>query len=83
MKTNTKSSVTLSAEMFATVQTIRRRLGAKSNVAVIRQGLHLLKERIDREALRSAYRLAAKSIQDSTVQEIEELDHLTAESLDA
>lgn len=83
MKTNTKSSVTLPSETFALVKRLRRQLGAKSNVEVVRQGLYLLEERADREALRSAYRQASAVLRSATEQELEELDHLAAEGLES
>lgn len=83
MKTNTKSSVTLPRETFALVKRLRRQLGAKSNVEVVRQGLYLLEERADREALRSAYRQASAVLRSATEQELEELDHLAAEGLES
>lgn len=83
MKTNTKSSVTLPRETFALVKKLRRQLGAKSNVEVVRQGLYLLEERADREALRRAYREAAKAARTVTEQELEEIDHLAAEGMES
>jgi len=65
------------------VKKLRRQLGAKSNVEVVRQGLYLLKERADRESLRNAYRHAATALKTVTEQELAELDHLSAEGLDS
>ncbi len=82
MKSNTKSSVTLPPETFAQVKGLRRRLGAKSNVEVVRRGLRLLQQETDREALRSAFREASLATRDGLRQEIEELDPLTSEGLE-
>jgi Arc/MetJ-type ribon-helix-helix transcriptional regulator len=82
MKVNTKSSVTLPRETLSMVKKLRRQLGAKSNVEVVRQGLYLLNEKVDREALKNAYRQAATTLKSATEQELAELDHLAAEALD-
>ena len=60
---------------------LKSRLKAKSNVEVVRRGLHLLKETTDRESLREAYRRASVATRDSALRELEELDHLAAEGL--
>jgi len=82
MKSNTKSSITLPAAELRVVEELRRRLGAKSKVEVVRQGLRLLKEQTDRESLRRAFREASRATRRSAVAELAELDHLTAEGLD-
>ena len=82
MTINTKSSVTLPSETFAMVKELRRQLGAKRNVEVVRQGLYLLKERADRESLRNAYRQASMALKTVTEQELAELDHLSTEGLE-
>ncbi len=83
MKHNTKSSVTLTRDTFALVKQLRQQLGAKSNVEVVRQGLYLLKERVDRESLRSAYRRASTTLREATKQELEELDHLAGQGVES
>ena len=82
MKMNTKSSVTLPAEELELVNTLRKQLGLKSKVEVVRRGLRLLKETTDRDALRSAYEKAAAQVRDVTAQELDALDHLVAEGLE-
>ena len=82
MKTNTKSSVTLPAETLAVVRSLRRRLGAKSNVEVVRRGLELLRKQVDREAMREAYRQAASAARETTPVELASLDHLAGENLE-
>jgi len=64
------------------VKRLKRQLGVKSNVEVVRQGLYLLKERADREALRKAYRDASRAVRASTEQELVELGDLIHEGLD-
>lgn len=81
MKPNTKSSVTLPADELKLVNSLRKKLGAKSKVEVIRQGLRLLSERTDREALRKAYAQAAEQVRPSTLEEVRELDGLSGEGL--
>ena len=58
-------------------------LKAKSKVEVVRRGLRLLKESTDRASLREAYRRASLATRASVVEELESLDHLAAEGLDA
>jgi Arc/MetJ-type ribon-helix-helix transcriptional regulator len=81
MKSNTKSSVTLPADELKLVNSLKKKLGAKSKVEVIRQGLRLLSERTDREALRRAYAQAAEQVRPSTLEEVRELDGLSSEGL--
>lgn len=82
MKNNTKSSVTLPYEELQLVNRLKKRLGAKSNVEVIRRGLYLLRDTTERESLRQAYAQAARRVRAATESELAELDHLSAEGLD-
>ena len=82
MKANTKSSITLPAEELRLVQTLKARLRIKSNVEVVRQGLRLLRETTDRQALKEAYRKASAATRASTSDAIAQLDHLAGEGLD-
>jgi hypothetical protein len=82
MKSNTKSSITLPAEELALVLRLKRKLGAKTNVEVMRRGLHLLRDSVDREELRARYRDASQAVRRSTLEEIAELDPLASEGLD-
>lgn len=82
MKANARSSITLPAEEVALVNRLRRRVGAKSNVAVVRRALRLLEEVTDRERLRQAYREASVATRPSLEQELAELDHLSGEGID-
>jgi Arc/MetJ-type ribon-helix-helix transcriptional regulator len=81
MKSNAKFSVTLPADELKLVNRLKKKLGAKSNVEVIRQGLRLLSESTEREALRQAYARAAEQVRQSTSKELEELDGLSEEGL--
>jgi hypothetical protein len=82
MKRNTKSSITLPPKELKLVLELKAKLGAGSNVDVVRRGLRLLKESTDRESLREAYRRASLATRESLSKEIDELDHLAAEGLD-
>jgi Arc/MetJ-type ribon-helix-helix transcriptional regulator len=82
MKSNTKSSITLPASELELVEGLRKRLRAKSKVEVVRRGLFLLRDSVDREALREKYRQASRSVRKSTREELDELDGLSAEGLD-
>lgn len=83
MKSNTKSSITLPPEELKLVLALKAKLKAKSKVEVVRRGLRLLEEATDREQLREAYRQASLATRASVSAELEELDHLASEGLDA
>lgn len=82
MKSNTKSSITLPSAELALVNRLKKRLGAKTKVEVIRRGLYLLRDTTERDALRKAYARAATALRASTLDELDELDGLTHEGLD-
>lgn len=82
MKANVRSSFTLPPEEAAIVERLRKRVGAKSNVAVVRRALRLLDEVTDRERLKLAYEKASLATRASLRSELSELDHLAAEGLD-
>ena len=82
MKSNAKSSITLPADEVAAVERLRKRLGARSKVEVVRRGLRLLEETTERAALRNAFAAAATIVRSSTGEELAQLDHLAAEGLD-
>ena len=77
-----KSSITLPPNEFRLVTALKARLGLRSNVEVVRRGLHLLQETTDRQALKEAYRRASRATRTATRREIAELDHLSDEGLD-
>lgn len=87
MKSNTgsgaKSSITLPREELQLVNRLKKRLGAKTKVEVIRRGLYLLRDTTDREALRQAYVRASNAVRSSTIDELAELDELSAEGLES
>jgi hypothetical protein len=82
MKSNTKSSITLPPAELALVEGLRKRLRAKTKVEVVRRGLYLLRDSVDREALRARYAEASKQVRESTLEELAELDGLSAEGLE-
>jgi hypothetical protein len=82
MKSNTKSSITLPAPELELVEGLRRKLRAKSKVEVVRRGLYLLRDSVERESLRARYREASRRVRDSTRKELAELDGLSSEGLD-
>ena len=82
MKTNTKSSITLPTEELKLVEKLVKALGAKSKVEVIRRGLYLLKNQVDREALKAAYTEASLQSRKSLQAELDDLDHLSGEGIE-
>ncbi|MBI4704382.1 MAG: hypothetical protein HY744_25030 [Deltaproteobacteria bacterium] len=82
MQTNARSTITLPREELRLVERLRKRVGARSKVAVVRQALCLLAEATDREALRRAYREASLATRDAASAELANLDHLAAEGID-
>jgi len=81
MKSNTKSSITLPANELALVEALRKRLRAKSKVEVVRRGLLLLRDSVDRDALRAKYAEASQKVRQSNAKEVIELDALAGEGL--
>ena len=82
MKTNTsKSSITLPAKELALVEGLRKKLHAKSKVEVVRRGLLLLRDSVERDAIRAKYAEASRAVRKSTIEELEELDGLSSEGL--
>lgn len=82
MNSNTKSSITLPREELQLVQRLKKQLGAKTNVEVVRRGLYLLRDATEREAMRRAYVRAARDVRAGTHAELAELDHLSSEGMD-
>jgi hypothetical protein len=81
MKSNARSSITLPPDEVELVERLRRRVGAKTNVAVVRRALHLLAEVTDREQLRRSYLEASRATRRGLEDELGELDHLASEGL--
>ena len=82
MKSNTKSSITLPPEELALVEGLRKRLRAKTKVEVVRRGLYLLRDSVDRDALRAKYEEASRKVRPGTLEELAELDPLAGEGLE-
>lgn len=82
MKSNTKSSITLPAGELDAVLRLKKRLGAKSNVEVIRRALRLLDESTELEALRQSFLEESLRARASTLAELAELDHLAGEGIE-
>jgi len=81
MKPNAKSSITLPPHELALVEGLKKRLRAKSKVEVVRRGLLLLRDSVDREALRAKYAEASRKVRRSNAKEASELDALSGEGL--
>jgi hypothetical protein len=82
MKSNTKSSITLPPGELALVEGLRKRLRVKTKVEVVRRGLVMLRDSVERDALRAQYAAASQRVRKSTLREIAELDSLASEGLD-
>jgi hypothetical protein len=82
MAITAKSSVTLPIEEIKRIEKLKKRLAAKSNVEVVRQGLRLLESSLDREELRAQFKLASQRVVATSGDEMRELDALSHESLD-
>ena len=79
MKNNTsKSSITLPPEELKLVQNLMKKLGAKSKVEVVRRGLKLLQENLERRALKESFSRASKITRDEALT----YDHLSGEGID-
>jgi hypothetical protein len=76
------SRITLPANELALVEGLKKRLGAKSNVEVVRRGLKLLRDSVERDALRAQYADASRRVRKSTLAELPELDAFASEGLD-
>ncbi|HLG18266.1 MAG TPA: hypothetical protein VI895_00440 [Bdellovibrionota bacterium] len=64
------------------VKDLQSKLALKTKVEVVRRGLRLLKDTVDRNELRRAFREASKSTRRTLSVELEELDSITAENLE-
>jgi hypothetical protein len=82
MKSNTKSSITLPPDELALVRRLKKQLRARTQVEVVRRGLYLLRDSVDRDALRARYAEASRRVRSSTLDEMAELDALASEGLD-
>jgi len=82
MKSNARSSITLPADEVARIERLRRRVGERTYVGVVRKALRLLEDTTDRAALQKAYAEASRRTRRSLSAEIESLDHLASEGLE-
>ena len=82
MKLNARTSITLPPEDVALIERLKHRVGAKTNVAVVRRALCLLETTTDRDQLRRAYREASNATRESLAHKMADLDHLAGEGLD-
>ena len=81
MAKHTKSSITLPPAELRLVKMLQVKLRAKTKVEVVRRGLSLLRDAMDRDAVREGYRSASLSTRDALVAELAELDALTSDGL--
>ena len=81
MKSNTKSSVTLSPADLKLVLALQARLKARSKIEVLRRGLRMLDEKTNRAWIREAYRSASLATRRSLTKDLKELDPLAGERL--
>ena len=81
MKVNARSSITLPAEEVALSERLKRDVGVKTNVAVVRRALRLLESTMDRDELRRAYREASDATREGLEADLADLDHLAADGL--
>jgi hypothetical protein len=81
MKYNTKSSITLPPAELALVEGLRKKLRIKTKVEVVRRGLFLLRDSVDRSTLRAKYAEASRLTRESTRLELAELEGLSSEGL--
>ena len=77
MKSNAKSSITLPSAELKLVESLMKKFKANSKVEIIRRGLKLLQDTVDREALRLAYQQASKQTRSQAL----EIDDLANEGL--
>ncbi|RYZ90296.1 MAG: ribbon-helix-helix protein, CopG family [Proteobacteria bacterium] len=83
MKSNTKSSITLPAEELKLVNKLAKRLNAKSKVEVIRRGLRMLDESLERARLRASFAQASMQVREAgSAYEGDELPELAGEGLE-
>ena len=81
MKVNARSSITLPAAEVALIERLKRDVGVKTNVAVVRRALRLLESTMDRDELRRAYREASDATREGLEADLADLDHLAADGL--
>ena len=83
MKNNTnKSSITLPPAELAIVNTLMKKLKAKSKVEIIRKGLLLLQELHDSLLLKEQFKKASSIVRKTNKQDMKDLDNLSLEGLE-
>lgn len=79
---NKKSSFTLPASEVSRVSRLKKRLGLRSNTAVVRRALSELETRVDRRELRKQFQEASQLVRSSNQKDMDELDLLAGEGLE-
>ena len=77
-----KSSITLPPDEHAAVVALRERLGAASNVDVVRRALRLLEAATEADRLRQGYLEASLRVRSATLLELADLDAVIGDGLD-
>jgi hypothetical protein len=77
-----KSSFTLPFSEVSRVSRLKRRLGLRSNTAVVRRALSELETSIDRDHLRKQFRDASSLVREVNREDLVELDALTGEGIE-
>ena len=77
-----KSSFTLPASEVSRVTRLKRRLGLRSNTAVVRRALSELETRVDRSILRKQFLESSELVRTANQSDMEELDLLAGEGLE-
>lgn len=78
-----KSSFTLPPQEVALVTRLKRRLRLASNTAVVRQALHDLQKKLDRDELKRQFVEASHLVREVNREDMRELDQLANEGLGA
>ena len=76
MKVIARSSIALPAEDVALIERLKRRVGAKTNVAVVHRALRLLESTTERDELRWTCRDPSNATRESLVDEMADLDEV-------
>lgn len=74
MKKHTKSSITLPPSELAAVNSLMKKLKAKSKVEVIRRALALLRSTTERAELREQYRVASTLTREESMNVLGEIE---------
>ncbi len=77
-----KSSFTLPASEVTRVHRLKRRLGLRSNTAVVRRALSELERGVDRNSLRKQFQDASLIVRDANQEDLKEMDFLAGEGIE-